>query len=119
MKKINAFIVIAVLVSLSSCGVQDLKPDREIFGNFEPLEWSDDYVFAATNYPQSIQVWNKETGKLVRNYYLTTDPSWKTEYRRSLWIYDMVAMGQNLWILHVECRRILYGSMFQPVSLNS
>lgn len=90
--------LIAILLGFSSCGLMNLKPDREIFGNFESLEWSDDYVFAATNYPQSIQVWNKETGKLVRNYYLTTNPSWAKKNGRSLWIYDMVTMGKNIWI---------------------
>ena len=48
--------------SFSSCIINvDNIPDSEVFKSFEPLEWSDDYVFLPTDLPQQIQVWNSKT----------------------------------------------------------
>ena len=63
------------LLSFSSCIIYvDNIPDSEVFKSFEPLEWSDDYVFLPTDLPQQIQVWNSKTKKQMsarerkRNY---------------------------------------------------
>nr|MCR5400177.1 hypothetical protein [Treponema sp.] len=71
MKKINIFLSLVTFLLLLFCSFscrQEIADDEDVFKSFEPLEWSDDYVFAATNEPDSIQVWDSKTHKLVRVY---------------------------------------------------
>lgn len=89
-------VLAAVLVaSLASCkGWFEPKPDRELFGNYEPLEWKDSYIFAATNYyPPQVQVWDTADGevKFVRAYNLWVD-------KRDLTIWDLAVLDKILWI---------------------
>ncbi len=71
MKKVNIFLSLVTFLLLLICSFscrQEIADDEDVFKSFEPLEWSDDYVFAATNTPHSIQVWDSKTNKLVRVY---------------------------------------------------
>ena len=71
MKKVNIVLSLVTFLLLFFCSFscrQEIEDDEDVFKSFEPLEWSDDYVFAATNTPHSIQVWNSKTNKLVRVY---------------------------------------------------
>ena len=70
-KKVNIFLSLVTFLLLLFCSFscrQEIADDEDVFKSFEPLEWSDDYVFAATNTPHSIQVWDSKTKKLVRVY---------------------------------------------------
>lgn len=69
-------------------------PDRELFGNYDPLEWKDSYVFTATNhYPPQVYVWDTAGGsaKLVRTYNLWTE-------KRDLMIWSLAVLDKTLWI---------------------
>ena len=98
MKKARYGILLIVnlflLLGCSSCVFEDKTPDNQVFTSFEPLEWSDNYIFAATNYPPSIQVWDKESCKLIKNYSLVKN--YKNNYRE-LFIWDMEVLGHSVW----------------------
>ncbi len=98
MKKARYGILLIVnlflLLGCSSCVFEDKTPDNQVFTSFEPLEWSDNYIFAATNYPPSIQVWDKESCKLIKNYSLVKN--YKNNYRE-LFIWDMEVLGHCVW----------------------
>jgi hypothetical protein len=82
-----------VILGFTACPMyQTTKPDSELFGNFEPLEWNDDYIFAATDYPPEIQVWNSSSGKLVRVYSLKNG-------ERSMWPTAMAVHNKNIWFV--------------------
>ena len=89
-------VLAAVLVaSLASCkGWFEPAPDRELFGGYEPLEWKDSYIFAATNYyPPQVQVWDTADGKVrfVRSYSLSVD-------KRDLTIWDLTVLDRVVWV---------------------
>ena len=95
-KSVFCCILTMVLVaSLASCrGWFEPAPDRELFGDYEPLEWKDSYIFAATNYyPPQVQVWDTADGevKFVRSYNLWVD-------KRDLTIWDLAVLDKILWI---------------------
>lgn len=100
MKKARYGILLIVnlflLLGCSSCVFEDKTPDNQVFTSFEPLEWSDNYIFAATNYPPSIQVWDKESCKLIKNYSLVKN--YKNNYRE-LFIWDMEVLGHSVWFI--------------------
>ncbi len=86
-----------VAVSCASCPSTPSAstPDSEIFGNVEPLEWKDSYVFATTWYPPQIQVWDEVSDtccKLVRTYSLEKNG-------RSLSVYGMAVLDESLWFI--------------------
>ena len=88
-------LTLVLVASLASCkGWFEPKPDRELFGDYEPLEWKDSYIFAATNYyPPQIQVWDTADGEVrfVCSYNLSVD-------KRSLTIWDLAVLDKTLWI---------------------
>lgn len=88
-------LIMVLLVSLASCkGWFEPKPDRELFGDYEPLEWKDSYIFAATNYyPPQVQVWDTADGKVkfVRSYSLSVD-------KRDLTIWDLAVLDRVVWV---------------------
>ncbi len=93
MKVRNVLFSIVLIFLLGSCWIEsEEKEDAEIFKNIEATEWSDDYVFAATNYPSSIQIWNSETGLLVKEISLAKDG-------RTLDIIDMTLLDKSIWII--------------------
>lgn len=79
------------------------KPDKYFFEKTqEPLEWSDDYVVAATNAPQQIQVWDSKTNKMVHKYALSTDESkWGEGTERSLDVYSMTVHKGVIWFVGI------------------
>ena len=84
------------------------KPDSYFFNKMEPLEWSEDYVFAATLYPQQIQVWNSKTNKLVHKYSLHTDESkWGKGTERALDVKDMTVLNGVIWFIGSGLQRSL------------
>ena len=79
--------MIIFIVGLASCkGWIEPRPDRELFGDYEPLEWKDSYIFAATNYyPPQVQVWDTADEWLLSLgyrreglYYRVEDPKYHT-----------------------------------------
>ena len=95
-KSVFCCILTMVLVaSLASCrGWFEPAPDRELFGDYEPLEWKDSYIFAATNYyPPQVQVWDTADGevKFVRSYNLWVD-------KRDLTIWDLAVLDRVVWV---------------------
>lgn len=106
MKRKNfIFLLIAVLSLLFSCCWNSKeKTDSEIFTSIEPIEWSDDYVISATNYPSSMQIWNSRTNKLVRNISLE-------KKERTLNILDIEVLGKNVWIIG-------YGNTYNLIRIN-
>lgn len=93
MKVRNLLFILLLLFSLGSCWLEPgEKSDRKIFTNIGPTEWSDDYVFSATNYPCSIQIWDSVTNSLVKDISLTKDG-------RSLDIMDMALLDKSIWII--------------------
>ncbi|WP_443739408.1 hypothetical protein [Treponema sp.] len=88
------------LLSFSSCIIYvDNIPDSEVFKSFEPLEWSDDYVFLPTDLPQQIQVWNSKTKKLVYTYELLKEMKvCGKSFERALSINDMVVIDKDIWL---------------------
>ena len=93
--------LISLLLCLYSCGMNE-KDDWEIFNQFEPLEWSDDYVFSSTNNPYSILVWDGKSGKLVHTYSLLRE-----DINRNLDIEYMKVSGHSVWIIAVGKTRNL------------
>ena len=93
------FLFMAVF-SFSSCIINvDNIPDSEVFKSFEPLEWSDDYVFLPTDLPQQIQVWNSKTKKLVYTYELLKEMKvYGKSFERALSINDMVVIDKDIWL---------------------
>ena len=93
------FLFMAVF-SFSSCIINvDNIPDSEVFKSFEPLEWSDDYVFLPTDLPQQIQVWNSKTKKLVYTYELLKEMKvLGKSFERALSINDMVVIDKDIWL---------------------
>lgn len=81
-----------MLCLLSCC--MNIPDDSEIFTAFEPVEWSDDFVFAGTNSPQSVQIWNRKTRSLVHTYSLIKD-----DKGRFLDIYDMQVLDRSVWLV--------------------
>lgn len=95
-KSVFCCILTMVLVaSLASCrGWFEPAPDRELFGDYEPLKWKDSYIFAATNYyPPQVQVWDTADGevKFVRSYNLWVD-------KRDLTIWDLAVLNRVVWV---------------------
>ena len=88
-------LTLVLVASLASCkGWFEPKPDRELFGDYEPLEWKDSYIFAATNYyPPQIQVWDTADGEVrfVRSYNLSVD-------KRDLTIWDLAVLDRVVWV---------------------
>ena len=99
MKKFTALLFLAQLI-FSSCIINvDAMPDSDFFKNFEPLEWSDDYVFLPTDYPQQIQVWNSQTKKLVYTYNLVKEFTvLGKDCVRALSVDDMVIVDKDIWL---------------------
>ena len=93
------FLVMAIF-SFSGCIINvDNIPDSEVFKSFEPLEWSDDYVFLPTDLPQQIQVWNSKTKKLVYTYELLKEMKvYGKSFERALSINDMVVIDKDIWL---------------------
>mgnify|MGYP004526317091 FL=1 len=93
------FLFMAVF-SFSSCIINvDNIPDSEVFKSFEPLEWSDDYVFLPTDLPQQIQVWNSKAKKLVYTYELLKEMKvYGKSFERALSINDMVVIDKDIWL---------------------
>ena len=111
MKKQFFLINIFSLLIFMSCEFSPAyskKPDSYFFNKMEPLEWSEDYVLAATLYPQQIQVWNSKTNKLVHKYSLHTDESkWGKGTERALDVEDMTVLNGVIWFVGVGLQRSL------------
>ena len=76
----------------------DPIPDAELYEDFEPLEWKDSYVFAPSNFPCQIHVWDSETGCLVRTYDLRKQTSYRGQPEtRALFMNNMVVFGKSIW----------------------
>ena len=97
--KIILFLFFPFLIMLTGCPSDwEPVPDAELYEDFEPLEWKDTYVFAPSNRPCHINVWDSETGCLVRTYDLRK----KTSYRgqpetRVLRMSEMTVFGKSIW----------------------
>ena len=100
MKSQKFIFLFMALLSFSSCIINvDNIPDSEVFKSFEPLEWSDDYVFLPTDLPQQIQVWNSKTKKLVYTYELLKEMKvYGKSFERALSINDMVVIDKDIWL---------------------
>ena len=100
MKSQKFIFLFMALLSFSSCIIYvDNIPDSEVFKSFEPLEWSDDYVFLPTDLPQQIQVWNSKTKKLVYTYELLKEMKvYGKSFERALSINDMVVIDKDIWL---------------------
>lgn len=98
MKKL--MFIILIFITFSSCIINvDNIPDSEVFKSFEPLEWSEDYVFLPTDYPQQIQVWDSKSKKLVYTYELLKNIKVKGKsFERALSINDMVVVDKKIWL---------------------
>lgn len=96
-KMITLFLAIFLF---SSCIVNvDNIPDSDFFKSFEPLEWSDDYVFLPTDFPQQIQVWNSKTKKLVYTYELLKEMTVHgKKIERAISINDMLIVDKDIWL---------------------
>ena len=71
MRKYRIFLLITLIVipTISCCYFSpNVKKDSELITDFEPLEWSDNYVFGTTFYPPRISVWNSCDNRLIRHY---------------------------------------------------
>lgn len=68
-KSIFFFYVLFFLI-FTSCDLfpKSVRKDSELITDFVPLEWSDDFVFGATQYPPRISLWDSKTCKLVMHY---------------------------------------------------
>ena len=73
-------------------------PDAELYEDFEPLEWKDTYVFAPSNFPCQINVWDSETGCFVRTYDLQKQTSYRGKPEtRALLMNSMAVFGKSIW----------------------
>ena len=104
---INIFFLL-IFMSCEFSPAYSKKPDSYFFNKMEPLEWSEDYVLAATLYPQQIQVWNSKTNKLVHKYSLHTDESkWGKGTERALDVRDMAVLNGVIWFIGLGLQRSL------------
>ncbi|MBQ9239389.1 MAG: hypothetical protein IJ191_08805 [Treponema sp.] len=86
-----------------------LKPDSEIFGDFEPLAFEgdyddDDYIIAASEYPAQIQVWKRtdkntdeESAELIHTYSFQKGEFNKDGFR-SISLLSVAMLRGNIWI---------------------
>lgn len=76
------------------------KPDSYYFNKMQPLEWNDNYIFAATNRPWQIQVWDGNEGKLIHTYHLSKKVKklGKT-INLALHIFDMTVINKSIWMI--------------------
>lgn len=94
MKK-HIITLISITFLLTSCSFFKMpESDSKIFNDYKPIEWSDDYIFATTWYPQQIQVWDKKTGKCVHIYSFVDN-----EKKRYMDIDDIVILDKKLWMI--------------------
>ncbi len=110
MKKTNIFFACAVFFSFIfiGCPGAEQKPDSYYFNKMEPLEWSDDYVVAATNYPNQIQVWDSKTNKMVHKYSLCSDEAkWENHIERALDVYSMTVFDGVIWFVGIGLQKSL------------
>ena len=101
MKNIKILASLLFLLIFSSCIINvDATPDSDFFTGFDPLEWSDGYVFLPTDNPQQIQVWNTESKKLVYTYNLVKEFTvLGKNCVRALSVDDMVVINKDIWLL--------------------
>ena len=94
MNRKNFIILLIFVLSLlfSCCWGPKEKADSEIFTSIEPMEWSEDYVFSATNSPSSIQIWDSKTNKLVKDISLVIG-------KRCITIVDMAVLEKSVWLI--------------------
>ena len=99
MKNLAFLLFVAQLIFLSCVFSLPHPADSEVFKGFDPLEWSDDYVFLPTNNPQQIQVWNSKSKKLVYTYKLTKNvDTYGKNIERALTITDMSIIDKDIWL---------------------
>lgn len=85
-----------------SCPANSNKPDSYYFNKMEPLEWSDDYIVAATNYPNQIQVWDSKSNRMIHKYSLFTDETkWEQGTERALRVYSMAVYEGVIWFIGI------------------
>lgn len=85
-----------------SCPANSNKPDSYYFNKMEPLEWSDDYIVAATNYPNQIQVWDSKTNRMIHKYSLFTDETkWEQGTERALRVYSIAVYEGVIWFIGI------------------
>lgn len=110
MKNLKVIASLLCLLVFSSCIINvDAIPDSDIFKGFDPLEWSDDYVFLPTDNPQQIQVWDTKTKRLVYTYNLLKEmTTLGTDWKRALSVDDMLVINEDIWLLGtgVNCNLI-------------
>lgn len=94
MKRKNFIILLIFVLSLlfSCCWGPKEKADSEIFTSIEPMEWSEDYIVSASNYPSSILIWDSKTNKLVREISLQKE-------KRAITILDMKLLDKTAWLI--------------------
>lgn len=106
MKKIcffQIFMILVLMLFISCCSFSpSKKKDSEVISDFLPLEWNDDYVFGASQYPPRITVWNSRDGSLVRKYNFFTaknEESFFNNEGRWLRLHTMQIIDRNIWCI--------------------
>ena len=105
MRKYRIFLLITLIVipTISCCYFSpNLKKDSELITDFEPLEWSDDYVFGTTFYPPRISVWNSCDNRLIRHYDFFKSKSESELFNnngRWLEIVTMQIIKKSIWCI--------------------
>ena len=114
MMKIRVVLVLCATFLFSSCFTacpfnNSLKPDNEIFGNFEALHFEgtysdDDYIIASALHPAQIQVWKRtnkntveESAELIRVYSFEKG-EFNKEGTRNIWPMSVAMLHGNIWI---------------------
>ena len=97
--KIFLFIIFPFSLMITGCPSDwEPVPDAELYEDFEPLEWKDSYIFAPSNFPCQIHVWDSETGCLVKTYDLRKQTSYRGQPEtRALLMSEMAVFGKSIW----------------------
>lgn len=105
MKAKNICIVsfIYLILLFTNCSFfQTEKRDSDFITDFDSLEWNENYIFAASQYPPQISVWNSDSKKLVRNYDFFKADSGEHFLQnggKHLQLYTMQVIKKNIWCI--------------------
>lgn len=95
--------ILALILFISCCSFSPKKAkDCDIIPDFQPLEWSENYVFGATQYPPRISVWNSQNGKLIQQYnFYTADKADDFFENAGKWlrVHTMDIVDKNIWCI--------------------
>ncbi len=92
-------IVITILSCLPTYKMACPEDYEKLFTKIDygSLEWKDSYIISTSNYLPQVQVWDTDTGKLVKVYELFVKDL-EEKFYADLWISGVAEFHGDIWI---------------------